>query len=157
VSGGHTNLFWVESATGGFQSLSYRLIGRTRDDAAGEGYDKGGRLLGLPYPGGPLIDPPAKLGNRKAPTFSLSKFSDGGIDFSFSGVKTAVLQMFRRENLQPKNEAESREDPQRLDIIASFQESVIQMLWATTYKAVAQLRPKSLMLSGGVAANSRLK
>jgi N6-L-threonylcarbamoyladenine synthase len=157
VSGGHTNLFWVETKTGNFKHLMYRLIGRTRDDAAGEAYDKVGRLLGLQYPGGPVIDRLAKHGNRNAHTFSIPKISDGALDFSFSGVKTAVLRLVREGNLTPKNEAESREDPQRLDILASFQEAVVHMLWSTTAKAAAQLKPRSLMLSGGVAANSRLK
>ena len=157
VSGGHTNLFWVESKTGNFKHLTYRLIGRTRDDAAGEAYDKVGRLLGLQYPGGPVIDRLAKLGNPNAHTFAIPKISDGALDFSFSGVKTAVLRLVREGNLAPKNELESRQDPQRLDILASFQEAVVQMLWSTTAKAAAQLKPRSLMLSGGVAANSRLK
>jgi N6-L-threonylcarbamoyladenine synthase len=157
VSGGHTNLFWVESRTGNFKHLTYRLIGRTRDDAAGEAYDKVGRLLGLQYPGGPVIDRLAKLGNRSAYSFSIPKISDGALDFSFSGVKTAVLRIVREETLQPKDEAATREDPHRLDILASFQEAVVHMLWSTTAKAAAQLKPRSLMLSGGVAANSRLK
>ncbi len=157
VSGGHTNLFWVESRTGNFKHLTYRLIGRTRDDAAGEAYDKVGRLLGLQYPGGPVIDRLAKLGNRNAFSFSIPKISDGALDFSFSGVKTAVLRMVREEKLLPKNESDTRNDPHRLDLLASFQEAVVQMLWSTTAKAAAQLKPRSLMLSGGVAANSRLK
>ena len=99
VSGGHTNLFWVESKTGNFRHLTYRLIGRTRDDAAGEAYDKVGRLLGLQYPGGPVIDRLAKLGNPNAHTFSIPKISDGALDFSFSGVKTAVLRLVREGNL----------------------------------------------------------
>jgi len=157
VSGGHTNLFWVESRTGNFKHLTYRLIGRTRDDAAGEAYDKVGRLFGLQYPGGPVIDRLARLGNRNAFSFSIPKISDGALDFSFSGVKTAVLRIVREGNLVPKNEMETRDDPQRLDILASFQEAVVHMLWSTTAKAAAQLKPRSLMLSGGVAANSRLK
>jgi N6-L-threonylcarbamoyladenine synthase len=157
VSGGHTNLFWVESPTGNFRHLTYRLIGKTRDDAAGEAYDKVAKLLGLQYPGGPVIDRLAKLGNRNAISFSIPKISDGALDFSFSGVKTAVLRIAREENLPPKNEAATREDPHRLDILASFQESVAQMLWSPTGKAAAQLKPRSLMISGGVAANSRLK
>lgn len=157
VSGGHTNLFWVESPTGNFKHLTYRLIGRTRDDAAGEAYDKVAKLLGLQYPGGPVVDRLAKLGNPNAFTFSIPKISDGALDFSFSGLKTAVLQIVKKGNLAPKNEAETREDSARLDILASFQEAAVRMLWSTTSKAAAQLKPKSLMLSGGVAANSRLK
>lgn len=157
VSGGHTNLFWVESASGDFQNLTYKLVGKTRDDAAGEAYDKVGKLLGLQYPGGPVIDRLAKLGNRKAIRFAIPKISDRALDFSFSGVKTAVLQLVKAGNLAPKNEEESRQDKDRLDLLASFQESVVEMLWSTTQKAAALLQPRSLMLSGGVAANSRLK
>jgi N6-L-threonylcarbamoyladenine synthase len=157
VSGGHTNLFWVESASGDFRSLTYKLVGKTRDDAAGEAYDKVGKLLGLQYPGGPVIDRLAKLGNRKAIRFAIPKISDRSLDFSFSGVKTAVLQLVKAGNLAPKNEEESRQDKDRLDLLASFQESVVEMLWSTTQKAAALLQPRSLMLSGGVAANSRLK
>jgi N6-L-threonylcarbamoyladenine synthase len=157
VSGGHTNLFWVESQTGDFKHLTYKLVGKTRDDAAGEAYDKVGKLLGLQYPGGPVIDRLAQLGNPKAIRFAIPKISDRALDFSFSGVKTAVLQLVKNKGLIPKNEEESRQDPERLDLLASFQESVVEMLWSTTQKAAAQLQPRSLMLSGGVAANTRLK
>ena len=157
VSGGHTNLFWVESKTGDFKHLTYKLVGKTRDDAAGEAYDKVGKLLGLQYPGGPVIDRLAKLGNPKAIRFAIPKITDRALDFSFSGVKTAVLQLVKKENLVQKNEEESRQDSLRLDLLASFQESVVEMLWSTTHKAATQLQPRSIMLSGGVAANSRLK
>ena len=157
ASGGHTNLFWVESQTGDFRHLTYKLIGKTRDDAAGEAYDKVGKLLGLQYPAGPVIDRLAKLGNPRAMRFAIPKISDRALDFSFSGVKTAVLQLVKSRNLVPKNEEETRQDPQRLDLLASFQESIVEMLWSTTQKAVTLLQPRSLMLSGGVAANSRLK
>jgi N6-L-threonylcarbamoyladenine synthase len=157
VSGGHTNLFWVESQTGDFKHLTYKLVGKTRDDAAGEAYDKVGKLLGLQYPGGPVVDRLARLGNPKAIRFAIPKISDRALDFSFSGVKTAVLQLVKTRGLIPKNEEESRQDPQRLDLLASFQESIVEMLWSTTQKAATQLHPRSLMLSGGVAANSRLK
>jgi N6-L-threonylcarbamoyladenine synthase len=157
VSGGHTNLYLVKSAAGDFRDLSYELVGRTRDDAAGEAYDKVGKLLGLPYPGGPVVDRLARLGNRHAVTFSLAKISDRALDFSFSGIKTAVLRLVKAENLTPKNEEETKADPHRLDILAGFQEGVVNMLWATTEKAAGLTRPRSLILSGGVAANSRLK
>jgi N6-L-threonylcarbamoyladenine synthase len=150
VSGGHTNLFWVESESGDFRNLKYKLVGRTRDDAAGEAYDKVAKLLGLGYPGGPIIDRLAKTGNRSAFRFSIPKISDRSLDFSFSGIKTAVLQLVM-EN------AKLREDPLRLDLCASFQESVVNMLWSTTAKATHLLHPRSIMLSGGVAANSRLR
>jgi N6-L-threonylcarbamoyladenine synthase len=157
VSGGHTNLFWVESESGDFKKLKYRLVGRTRDDAAGEAYDKVAKLLGLPYPGGPVIDRLARLGNPKAVQFSIAKISDRSLDFSFSGIKTAVLNLVKNEKLEPKTEEETKQDSHRLDILCGFQEAVVNMLWATTEKAATLLRPRSLMLSGGVAANSRLK
>ncbi len=157
VSGGHTNLFWVESQSGDFQNLTYRLVGKKRDYAAGEAYDKVAKLLGLPYPGGPVIDRLARLGDRKAVEFSKAKISDRALDFSFSGIKTAVLRMVKAENLEPRNEEETRRDAHRLDILAGFQEGVVNMLWSTTEKAAAELHPRSLILSGGVAANSRLK
>ena len=150
VSGGHTNLFWVESESGDFRHLRYSLVGKTRDDAAGEAYDKVAKLLGLGYPGGPIIDRLAKLGNRDAIPFSMVKISDRSLDFSFSGIKTAVLRMLK------ENET-LKEDPRRLDLCASFQEAVVNMLWSTTLKAAQRLHPKSIMLSGGVAANSRLR
>jgi N6-L-threonylcarbamoyladenine synthase len=150
VSGGHTNLFWVESDSGDFRQLKYTLVGKTRDDAAGEAYDKVAKLLGLSYPGGPIIDRLAKTGNRKAFRFSIPKISDQSLDFSFSGIKTAVLRMVK------ENEA-LKEDPSRLDLCASFQEAVVNMLWSTTLKAAELLRPRAIMLSGGVAANSRLR
>jgi N6-L-threonylcarbamoyladenine synthase len=157
VSGGHTNLFWVESRTGDFRDLAYKLVGRTRDDAAGEAYDKVAKLLGLQYPGGPVIDRLARLGKADAVQFSIAKISDRSLDFSFSGIKTAVLRLARAESLQPKSEAETREDPHRLDVLAGFQEAVVEMLWSTTSKAIGLLRPRSLLLSGGVAANTRLR
>lgn len=150
VSGGHTNLFWVESESEGFRHLKYKLVGKTRDDAAGEAYDKVAKLLGLPYPGGPVIDRLAKTGNREAIAFSPAKISDRSLDFSFSGIKTAVLRLV-------KENEKLKEDPHRLDLVASFQESVVNMLWSTTLKAIHLLQPRSVMLSGGVAANSRLR
>ena len=150
VSGGHTNLFWVESESGDFRHLKYKLVGKTRDDAAGEAYDKVAKLLGLGYPGGPIIDRLAKQGNRHSIAFSKVKISDRSLDFSFSGIKTAVLRMIK-ENEQLK------EDPLRLDLCASFQETVIDMLWSTTSRAAELLQPRSVLLSGGVAANSRLR
>jgi tRNA N6-adenosine threonylcarbamoyltransferase len=150
VSGGHTNLFWVESESGDFRNLNYALVGKTRDDAAGEAYDKVAKLLGLPYPGGPVIDRLAQKGNRDAFPFSLVKISDRSLDFSFSGIKTAVLRMV-------KENEKLKEDPLRLDLCASFQEAVVNSLWSTTLRAAQLRQPKSLMLSGGVAANSRLR
>src|SRR5262249_10471976 len=109
VSGGHTNLFWVESDSGDFRQLRYKLVGRTRDDAAGEAYDKVAKLLGLGYPGGPIIDRLAKTGDRNAYRFSIPKISDRSLDFSFSGIKTAVLRMV-------KENEKLKEDPFRLNL-----------------------------------------
>src|SRR5215470_8302434 len=128
VSGGHTNLFLVESESGDFRHLKYQLVGKTRDDAAGEAYDKVAKLLGLPYPGGPVIDRLAKNGKRDAIPFSIAKISDRSLDFSFSGIKTAVLRMV-------KENEKLKEDPHRLDLVAGFQEAVVNMLWSTTLKA----------------------
>ena len=157
VSGGHTNLFWVTSATGDCARLDYRLIGKTRDDAAGEAYDKVGKLLGLPYPAGPVIDRLASLGRRGARRFPIAKISDQTMDFSFSGIKTAVLRTVKEEGLQRLDEAASRENQDRLDLLAGFQEGVVGALVARTMDAALQSKPRSIMLSGGVAANSRLR
>lgn len=157
VSGGHTNLFWVESQTGDCWHLKYRLIGKTRDDAAGEAYDKVAKLLGLPYPGGPVVDRLAQLGNRNAIEFPIAKISDRSLDFSFSGIKTAVLRLVKSEGLVPKDENATCKDSARLDLLASFQEAVVKALITNTMKAASLLRPRSVMLSGGVAANSRLR
>jgi N6-L-threonylcarbamoyladenine synthase len=150
VSGGHTNLFWLESPSNDFRDLRYKLVGKTRDDAAGEAYDKVAKILGLSYPGGPVVDRLARMGNPNAIPFSAAKISDGSLDFSFSGIKTAVLRMVKENELL-------KEDPLRLDLLAGFQEAVVNMLWSTTFKAVTLLRPKSVLLSGGVAANTRLR
>jgi N6-L-threonylcarbamoyladenine synthase len=157
VSGGHTNLFWVESETGDYRHLRYTIVGKTRDDAAGEAYDKVAKLLGLQYPGGPVVDRLAKLGKSEPAMFPIPKITDQSLDFSFSGIKTAVLRIVKAENLQPKNEEGTRKDRERLDLLASFQEGIVNALWSTTAKAAARLSPRSIMLSGGVAANSRLR
>jgi N6-L-threonylcarbamoyladenine synthase len=157
VSGGHTNLFWVESRTGDCRELEYRLIGKTRDDAAGEAYDKVGKLLGLPYPAGPVIDRLAALGERGVRRFPMAKISDQTMDFSFSGIKTAVLRLFKEEGLEPLDEEASRTDPDRLNLLAGFQEGVVRALVSRTMDAASKFKPRSILLSGGVAANSRLR
>jgi N6-L-threonylcarbamoyladenine synthase len=157
VSGGHTNLFWIESKSGDWSHLEYRLIAKTRDDAAGEAYDKVGKLLGLPYPGGPVIDRLARLGDPGRRRFPVAKISDRTLDFSFSGIKTAVLRIVREEGLPKLDEEESRKDPGRLDLLAGFQEGVVRALVSRTLDAARQMEPRSIILGGGVAANSRLK
>ena len=157
ASGGHTNLFWVESEVGDWSRLQYRLVGKTRDDAAGEAYDKVAKLLGLPYPGGPVIDRLAQLGNPGVRRFPVAKISDQALDFSFSGIKTAVLRIVKEERLEPMDEARTRDDPDRLDLLAGFQEGVVNALVSRTMEAARGLKPRSVLLSGGVAANSRLR
>lgn len=157
VSGGHTNLFLVTSQSGDWTHLTYKLIGRTRDDAAGEAYDKVAKLLGLQYPGGPVIDRLAALGTKGRIRFPVAKISDQTMDFSFSGIKTAVLRRFKEENLEPKDEASSRNDRERLDLLTGFQEGIVRALVSRTTQAVEIYEPRSVILSGGVAANSRLK
>lgn len=157
VSGGHTNLYWIESKSGDWSHLEYRLLAKTRDDAAGEAYDKVGKLLGLPYPGGPVIDRLAGLGDASRRRFPVAKISDQTLDFSFSGIKTAVLRIVREEGLKPLDEEQSRGDQARLDLLAGFQEGVVRALVSRTSRAARRFRPQSILLSGGVAANSRLK
>lgn len=157
VSGGHTNLYWVESESGDWSHLTYRLLARTRDDAAGEAYDKVGKLLGLSWPGGPVIDRLARLGDPSRRSFPVAKISDHTLDFSFSGIKTAVLRIVREEGLQQLDEEQSRRDPDRLDLLAGFQEGVVRALISRTREAAERYRPRSILLSGGVAANSRLQ
>lgn len=141
VSGGHTELF---VATKPFER---RLLGRTRDDAVGEAFDKVANLLGLPYPGGPAIGALAHKGNPKA--YAFPRAPQAGYDFSYSGLKTAVL---RQTQTMPKL---SQQD--RADLAASFQAAAIQQLLAKLEQAVAQYTPKSLIVGGGVAANALLQ
>lgn len=139
VSGGHTQILHFKD----FNDVS--IIGETLDDAAGEAYDKVARLLGLGYPGGPVIDQKAALGNPAA-----FKFPEGVVknyDFSFSGLKTAVLRQV--EKLEPPYPVE--------DLCASFQEAVSRVLVKKTLKAAQELNLKTIVLAGGVAANSELR
>jgi N6-L-threonylcarbamoyladenine synthase len=150
VSGGHTSLYAVP------EEGSHRLLGRTRDDAAGEAFDKVAKLLGLGYPGGPVIDRLAQGANERAVEFTVARIKDGRSDFSFSGIKTAVLLHVRRQGIPPV--AEAAEAPQRVrDLVASFQRAVVDALVRGLRKAAALDRPRSLILTGGVAANSLLR
>jgi N6-L-threonylcarbamoyladenine synthase len=138
VSGGHTLIVAVGAAG------DYRVVGRTRDDAAGEAFDKAGKMMGLPYPAGPAIDRLAREGD---PTrFPLPRARMDGFDFSFSGIKTAV------RNLIPRL-AES----DRADLCASFQEAVVSVLVERTVAAARHLGMDTVTLSGGVSANGRLR
>jgi N6-L-threonylcarbamoyladenine synthase len=150
VSGGHTSLF--EMAARG----EYRLLGRTRDDAAGEAFDKVAKLLGLGYPGGPAIDRLAEGANDHAHEFTIARIKDGRPDFSFSGVKTAVLYHVRREGIAPVADPASVPDQVR-DLVASFQRAVVTALLRKLKQAAQERRPRSLILTGGVAANRRLR
>jgi N6-L-threonylcarbamoyladenine synthase len=152
VSGGHTNLFLIAEAE------KYKLIGRTRDDAAGEAFDKVSKLIGLGYPGGPVIDSLAARGNKRAIIFPLAEIKDEAhkLDFSFSGLKTAVLRYVRENNIPPVSDLENPTE-QILDLCASFQNAVVRALARSLRKAAEMYRPKTLILAGGVACNSELR
>jgi len=139
VSGGHTML--VEMIGHG----TYRLLGRTIDDAAGEAYDKVARYLDLGYPGGPAIDAAAELGNPEAINFPRAMMHDG-LNFSFSGLKTSVINYVRKNP-----------DVSNIDVAASFQAAVVDVLVAKTIMAAQQVGAVGVVLGGGVAANSRLR
>jgi N6-L-threonylcarbamoyladenine synthase len=139
VSGGHTSLYRVD----GFGK--YRELGRTRDDAAGEAYDKVSKLLGLGYPGGPVIDRLAREGNPDAVVFPRAYLPEG-LDFSFSGLKTAVLNHLKEPHPRGIN-----------DIAASFQQAVIDVLVRKTEWAVTREGIHRMTVSGGVGANSALR
>jgi N6-L-threonylcarbamoyladenine synthase len=150
VSGGHTSLFEVPARG------EYRLRARTRDDAAGEAFDKVAKLLGLGYPGGPVIDRLSQGANDRAVEFKVARIKDGSSDFSFSGVKTAVLYHVRREGIAPV--ADPANVPSEIrDLVASFQRAVVEALVRRLKKGAEELRPRSLLLTGGVAANSLLR
>jgi N6-L-threonylcarbamoyladenine synthase len=167
VSGGHTHLFEVTPG------LEYRLLGRTRDDAAGEAFDKVAKLLGFSYPGGPVIDLLAPHGNPRAVRFTLAKMKGNPLDFSFSGLKTAVLRWVQergmsdeierrrallREHSRPKLEQWLAVTPQAtLDLLASFQRTVVEELLRRAAAAAEEMNARSLIVSGGVACNSGLR
>jgi tRNA N6-adenosine threonylcarbamoyltransferase len=152
VSGGHTNLFLIP------EPERYKLIGRTRDDAAGEAFDKVSKLIGLGYPGGPAVDRLAKRGNKRAIIFPLAEIKDEAhrLDFSFSGLKTAVLRYVRENNIEPVADPSNPSD-QILDLCASFQNAVVRALVRSLRKAAENQRPKTIILAGGVACNSELR
>jgi len=143
VSGGHTDLIYVESAS------QHRIIGRTRDDAAGEAYDKVARLLGLGFPGGPALDRLAQSGDPKAFDFPRSLLAEGSHDFSFSGLKTAVRYHI---DAHPSDATE-----RAADVAASFQAAVVDVLCAKTLGAAQAFGVRTIALAGGVSANSALR
>jgi N6-L-threonylcarbamoyladenine synthase len=140
VSGGHTELYHCHAPG------AYRLLGQTRDDAAGEAFDKVSKLLGLGYPGGPVIDRLAREGDPQAIAFPRAYLAKQSLDFSFSGIKTAVLQYVRKH---PTSGA--------ADLAASFQQAVIEVLVRKTLAAVEQCGVSQVVVTGGVAANSQLR
>ncbi|CDM66311.1 tRNA (adenosine(37)-N6)-threonylcarbamoyltransferase complex transferase subunit TsaD [Pyrinomonas methylaliphatogenes] len=150
VSGGHTHMFYVP------RPGQYKIVARTRDDAAGEAYDKVAKMLGLGYPGGPIIERLAREGDPRAVRFSLPKISDRRPDFSFSGLKTAVSKYVRETGLQPVKEGETPSQAIK-DLAASFQDVVIRSLVSTTERVAAEHQPKTLIVAGGVACNMALR
>jgi N6-L-threonylcarbamoyladenine synthase len=144
VSGGHTHIVHVKDYG------QYVVVGQTRDDAAGEAYDKVARVLGLGYPGGPAVDRIANKGNPNAINFPRVQLKDSPYDFSFSGLKTAVINHLH--NLEQKGEDYVTED-----VAASFQEAVVDVLVEKTINAAEKLGQKNIAMAGGVAANSALR
>jgi N6-L-threonylcarbamoyladenine synthase len=183
VSGGHTHLYLCEQRGKDGASWSYKNIGKTRDDAAGEAYDKVAKLLGYGYPGGPIIDQLAPHGDGRAVKFAASQIkhpnrgeraaSAGRVDFSFSGIKTAVLRYVETHNMKQGLEARrarlsairkpklddylAASDKQSLDLLASFQRAVVEDLVGKTLAAAEGSGAATLFVTGGVAANFALR
>ena len=151
VSGGHTNLYDAESA------IDLRLIGRTIDDAAGEAFDKVATILGLPYPGGPNIEKIAKEGDPKAIRFPRSLMDKDNLDFSFSGLKTAVLYHCQGQDMKGENRVASMSRQEIADIAASFQAAVIEVLVKKSHRAAVKIGAKTVLAGGGVACNNALR
>jgi N6-L-threonylcarbamoyladenine synthase len=144
VSGGHTALYLMTGP------LTYELLGRTRDDAAGEALDKIAKFLGLGYPGGPVIERLGKAGDPKAFAFAVPRTKDRSLDFSFSGLKTAALKHIRESGI-------TKDGPRLADFLASFEEVVAKALVDHVRAAADKVQPRSLILCGGVARNARLR
>jgi N6-L-threonylcarbamoyladenine synthase len=167
ASGGHTHLFEID------QGFAYRLLGKTRDDAAGEAFDKVAKLLGFGYPGGPVIDRLAPHGNPGAVRFTFAKMKGNALDFSFSGLKTAVLRWVQARNLEEEialRRALLARQPNpttgewlaltpkpTLDLLASFQHAVIHELLTRAATSAEACGARSIIVSGGVACNSGLR
>lgn len=155
VSGGHTALTLYQ------QDLSFEVVGQTQDDAAGEAFDKVGRLLGLPYPGGPAISATANDGDDQAYSFPIARMQNP-LDFSFSGLKTAVLRQVQAitgvnpGNLELKQHY-SLDEQTRADLAASFERVAVTSLIRATVAAADKFQPASIVIGGGVAANARLR
>ena len=151
VSGGHTCLYDCESP------LELKRIGRCIDDAAGEAFDKVASILKLPYPGGPSIEKTAKTGNPRAIEFPRSLLGQDSLDFSFSGIKTAVLYHCRGQDMKGQPQVDSMSKQEIADIAASFQQAVVEVLVEKTRRAIEKVNAKTVLLGGGVAANSALR
>ncbi len=149
VSGGHTSLFHCVDA------LRYDFLGGTRDDAAGEAFDKVAAILGLGFPGGPAVEREAKRGDAGAFNFPKAFANTNQLEFSFSGLKTAVLYAYRGQNLT--GEAPAPSDSIRANLAASFQKAVVEILALKCRQALAQLNLKRLAVGGGVTANGVLR
>jgi tRNA N6-adenosine threonylcarbamoyltransferase len=151
ASGGHTSLYVVR------EDGSCACVARTRDDAAGEAFDKVAKLMGLGYPGGPVIDRLAREGNPDAVRLPRARMTDGTLDFSFSGLKTAVLR-YVRENSLPENAYPAPPPDQMVkDLLASFQKAAVDYLKENTLRVARRERVPTLCLAGGVACNTRLR
>ena len=150
VSGGHTNIFNVP------EEGLYKVVSRTRDDAAGEAFDKVAKMLGLGYPGGPIIEKIAKEGDASKVKFTQAKISDGRPDLSFSGLKTAVARYIRENGIEPLANGDASNQPIK-DLAASFQAAVVKALVGTLEKLAVELQPKTLIVAGGVACNLALR
>jgi N6-L-threonylcarbamoyladenine synthase len=151
VSGGHTSLYEAKSP------LELRLLGTTIDDAAGEAFDKVATILKLPYPGGPNIERIGKKGDPKAISFPRSMLEPGSLDFSFSGLKTAVLYHCRGQDMTGQDQVDSMTEQQIADIAASFQAAVIDVLVKKTKRAAERIGARTILMGGGVAANGALR
>jgi N6-L-threonylcarbamoyladenine synthase len=155
VSGGHTNLYFLKGVG------EYELLAKTRDDAAGEALDKLSKFLGLGYPGGPVIEKLAKLGNSRKVRFTMPKITDGSLDFSFSGIKTAALRYVKENNIERiasvADQVSTGLPPIVLDLVASYQQSIIDQLINRLEKALSKCKAKSIQVSGGVSCNTALR
>jgi N6-L-threonylcarbamoyladenine synthase len=150
VSGGHTNLFYLP------EEGKYKVVARTRDDAAGEAFDKVAKMLNLGYPGGPVIEKLAREGDAKRIKFPIAKISDGRPDYSFSGLKTAVARYVRENNIETVKEGEQISQAIK-DLCASFQDTVVRSLLKSVEKLANEFQPKTLIVAGGVACNGYLR
>ena len=150
VSGGHTNLFFIP------EEGKYKIVARTRDDAAGEAFDKVAKMLGLGYPGGPVIEKIAREGEPGKVKFPVAKISDGRPDFSFSGLKTAVSRYIRENKIEPVS-GNGNVGQEIKDLCAGFQATVVKSLIGTMEKLAVELQPKTFIVAGGVACNTALR